>query len=162
MAAAAGVSAQTVYDSVGSKRALVLQLNDLLDEEAGIVAIAMAAAAEADPAVVAGTGARIARALLENCGDIVRAVVSGAETEPELAAVRAEGLARHRMGAGMVAARLGALGALRAGLTDEAAADTIAAITDASVALLLWDQYGWSLDQVETWMADCCRTLVLA
>ena len=35
IAQAAGVSAQTVYDSVGSKQALVARLNDLIDAEAG-------------------------------------------------------------------------------------------------------------------------------
>ena len=39
IAKAAGVSAQTVYDSVGSKQQLVAQLNDLIDAEAGIGAI---------------------------------------------------------------------------------------------------------------------------
>ena len=42
VAEAAGVSAQTVYDSIGSKQALVARLNDLIDVEAGIGPIAMA------------------------------------------------------------------------------------------------------------------------
>ena len=45
IAEAAGVSAQTVYDSIGSKQALVARLNDLIDDEAGIAAIAGAAIA---------------------------------------------------------------------------------------------------------------------
>ena len=40
IAEAAGVSAQTVYDSVGSKQAIVGRLNDLLDREAGVSEIA--------------------------------------------------------------------------------------------------------------------------
>ena len=36
IAEAAGVSAQTVYDSIGSKQALVAQLNDLIDAEARV------------------------------------------------------------------------------------------------------------------------------
>ena len=39
VAEAAGVSAQTVYDSIGSKQALVARLNDLIDAEAGVGAI---------------------------------------------------------------------------------------------------------------------------
>ena len=39
IARAAGVSAQTVYDSIGSKQAVVARLNDLIDSEAGIGAI---------------------------------------------------------------------------------------------------------------------------
>src|SRR5215510_10019988 len=67
VAAAAGVSAQTVYDSVGSKQALVARLNDLIDSEAGIGAIVRAAAASSagssvaaeDPAELAATSARV-------------------------------------------------------------------------------------------------------
>ena len=44
IAKAAGVSAQTVYDSVGSKQALVARLNDHIDQEANVPAIARAAA----------------------------------------------------------------------------------------------------------------------
>src|SRR3954464_5690405 len=59
IAEAAGVSAQTVYDSVGSKQAIVGRLNDLLDREAGVGEIAQAAAASDDAAFVVATGARI-------------------------------------------------------------------------------------------------------
>ena len=53
IAKAAGVSAQTVYDSVGSKQQLVAQLNDLIDAEAGIGAIVRADLQSKDPQVVA-------------------------------------------------------------------------------------------------------------
>ena len=37
IAEAAGVSAQTVYDSIGSKQAIVSRLNDLIDRDVGVV-----------------------------------------------------------------------------------------------------------------------------
>src|SRR3954451_9613741 len=49
VADAAGVSPQTVYDSIGSKPALVARLNDLIDEEAGIAQIAQAVSQWTDP-----------------------------------------------------------------------------------------------------------------
>src|SRR5690348_8096272 len=49
VAEAAGVSAQTVYDSIGSKQALVARLQDLIDSEAGIAGIVEAARASRDP-----------------------------------------------------------------------------------------------------------------
>src|SRR5688572_6493673 len=61
IAEAAGVSAQTVYDSIGSKQELVARLNDLIDAEAGIAAIAGEAARSDDPAVVAALSGRVAR-----------------------------------------------------------------------------------------------------
>ena len=112
IAKAAGVSAQTVYDSVGSKQALVSSLNDLIDAEAGIAALARAAAESDDPREVAATNARITRSILEHCGDIIHALVTGAAAEPELAAVLAEGQRRHVEGAGRVVAVLRGLDAL--------------------------------------------------
>src|SRR3954464_1648792 len=70
IAEAAGVSAQTVYDSIGSKQALVARLNDLIDAEAGIGQIAMAAAQSTDPQFVLATPAKITRSILEHCGDV--------------------------------------------------------------------------------------------
>src|SRR3954447_10344830 len=69
IAEAAGVSAQTVYDSVGAKQALVARLNEVIDVEAGIPAIASAVASSSDPAEIAATSARITRSILEHSGD---------------------------------------------------------------------------------------------
>ena len=59
IAQAAGVSPQTVYDSVGSKQALVSRLNDLIDAEAGVADIVRAAAESDNPWEVAATSARV-------------------------------------------------------------------------------------------------------
>src|SRR3954466_14159089 len=66
VAEAAGVSAQTVYDSIGSKQALVARLQDLIDAEADIGGIAEAAARSSEPLEVAALPARIARSILEH------------------------------------------------------------------------------------------------
>jgi AcrR family transcriptional regulator len=160
IAKAAGVSAQTVYDSIGSKQALVSSLNDLIDAEAGIAALARAAAESQDPREVAATNARITRSILEHCGDIIHALITGAAAEPELAAVLAEGQRRHVEGAGRVVAVLRGLHAL--GPIDPGnAGETLAAITDIRFALVLQEDYGWSLDRLEGWMADASRSLLL-
>ena len=160
IAKAAGVSAQTVYDSVGSKQALVSSLNDLIDTEAGIAALARAAAESEDPGEVAATNARITRSILEHCGDIIHALVTGAAAEPELAAVLAEGQRRHVEGAGRVVALLRGLDALGPIDSDEAV-ETLAAITDIRFALVVQESYGWSLDRLEGWMAETSRRLLL-
>src|SRR3954451_404362 len=49
IAQAAGVSPQTVYDSVGSKSQLVARLNDVIDAEAGVPALARTVADSEDP-----------------------------------------------------------------------------------------------------------------
>ena len=159
IARAAGVSAQTVYDSVGSKQALVARLNDLIDSEAGIAAIARAAAESADPREVAATQARVARSILEHCGDIVHALVTGAAAEPELAAVLEEGQRRHLEGARMVVGLLQRHEALRTEVEDPV--ESLAALADVRVALVLRESYGWSLDRIEGWIADASRALLL-
>src|SRR5580765_4496786 len=59
IAEAAAVSAQTVYDSIGSKQALVARLNDLIDDEANVAAIASAAAKSNSPGEVAAMSATV-------------------------------------------------------------------------------------------------------
>jgi AcrR family transcriptional regulator len=152
VAVEAGVSVQTVYDSVGSKRALVLELNNQLDAEAGIAQIARGAATEEDPGALLAVPTRVTRALLDHCGDIIRAVIAAAAEEPEMAQVVMEGHRRHAGGTAMVVDRLAAVGALRPDADLRALKDTVAVITDSATGILLMDQYGWSTQRVERWM----------
>ena len=161
IAEAAGVSAQTVYDSIGSKQALVARLNDLIDEEARIGAIVEASMSSDDPVFIAGTSARVTRSILEHCGDIVSALVTGAASEPDLAEVLAEGHRRHVGGAQGVVRGLERAGALDPELDVETAVGTMRALSDTTFALVLRDSYGWSLDRIEAWTAETtCRLLL--
>ena len=161
IAAAAGVSTQTVYDSIGTKQALVARLNDLIRVEASVPEIVRASTESSDPRVVAGTSSAVTRSILEHCGDIIHALVTGAAAEPDLAAVMTEGHRRHVEGARLIVGKLQALGALDETLEPETAAETLAAVSDIQVALLLRDGYGWSLDRIEAWIADASRALLL-
>ena len=161
IAESAGVSAQTVYDSIGSKQAVVAQLNDLLDVESGIPEIAASAQRSDDPADVAAMSSRITRSILEHCSDILHALVTGAAAEPELQAVTDEGLRRHLVGARLVVDLLDARGALDPSLDRNEAASTLAALTDFRIALVLRDGYGWSLDRIEAHMTDASRAVLL-
>ncbi len=161
IARAAGVSAQTVYDSIGSKQAVVARLNDLIDSEAGIGAIVGSVAASGDPQQVAGLSARITRSMLENCEDIIRALVTGAAAEPELQVVLDEGHRRHLDGARTVVGMLQKMQALAPADEANAMSETLAAVTDFRFALLLRESYGWSLDRVEEWMTAASHHLLL-
>ena len=161
IAEAAGVSVQTVYDSIGSKQAIVARLNDLIDAEADIPAIARAGAESDDADFVIGTPARVTRAIVENCADVIGALVSGAAAEPELGAVLEEGHRRHMRGMSMIIGRLSSLGVLEPGLDHDEAAETIGALSDPRLALILTETYGWSLDRLEEWIAETSRMLVL-
>ena len=159
VAEAAGVSAQTVYDSIGSKQALVAHLNDLIDTESRVAEIVGAAASSGDAQQVAAMSARVTRSIVENCGDILHALVTGAAAEPELQAVLSEGHRRHVEGARSVVKLLTRLDALTSP-EPRKAAESLAAITDFQFALLLRDSYGWSLDRIESWMAETSRALL--
>lgn len=161
IAEAAGVSAQTVYDSVGSKQALVARLNDLLDREAGVSEIARASMTSDDPRVVVTTNARITTSILRSCGDIVHALVTGAAAEPALAAALDEGQRRHRGGVEQIVAILDDRHALAPELDRDRAVDTLAAISDVRVALMLRDSYGWTLERIEEWIATTSMALLL-
>ena len=161
IATAAGVSAQTVYDSIGSKQTVVARLNDLIDSEAGIGAIVGAVAASRDPQQVAALSARITRSMLENCEDIIRALVTGAAAEPELQVVLDEGHRRHVEGARTVVGMLQKMKALAPAPGAAAMAETLAAITDFRFALVLRESYGWTLDHIEEWMTTASQDLLL-
>jgi AcrR family transcriptional regulator len=161
IAADAGVSVQTLYDSVGSKADLVRRLNDLIDAEAGVGEIAATIPTESDPAAVARIPARVTRRILERCGDIIRASIDGARAEPHLAHVLEEGGQRHRAGARSVAARLSALDALAPGLDEAGAATSIAALADVRLAFVLIDDHGFGFDEVEDWIAAATARVVL-
>jgi AcrR family transcriptional regulator len=161
IAEAAAVSAQTVYDSIGTKQALVARLNDLIDAEAGIATIAAAAGRSGDPGEIAAMSAKITRSILEHCGDIIHALVTGAAAEPDLEVALAEGQRRHIAGAGSVVGLLREMDAIDGSVDADAAIETLAAISDVRVALMLRDNYGWSLDRIESWIASTSKALLL-
>lgn len=157
----AGVSVQTLYDSVGSKADLVRRLNDLIDAEARVFEIAMTLPTETDPIAVTRIGAQITRRILERCSDILRPSLEAARAEPDLAYVIDEGGRRHRAGARAVAERLDALGALDPQRSIDDAATAIATLADFRLALILIDDHGFALDAVEDWIADMTARAVL-
>ena len=132
IAQAAGVSfpPRPSTTASASKQAVVARLNDLIDSEAGIGAIIGPVAASRDPQQVAALSARITRAMIENCGDIIRAIVTGAAAEPEIQAVLDDGHRRHLEGARTVVGFLQGMDALVSTADPVAISETLAAITD--------------------------------
>ena len=152
IAEAAQVSLQTVYDSVGSKAALVASLNDLVDTEARIPELVAGAVSSGDTGLLLSLAARVTSSILRHSGDIVRLAMSAASDEPELRAAAAEGHRRHRAGAAGMVATLAATGVLSADADLELLADTVATLTDLRVAIIQMDEFGWDIDRVECWM----------
>ncbi len=156
-----GVAVQTIYSSVGSKAALVLALNDLIDEEAGVAELGAGVLGETDPAKMIAKGIHLTRQLNERCGDLIQALLSAVPAEPDVAATVADGMRRHEAGFSAMAQRLGALGALRAGTTPERAAVAFAMMTSSASWLQLTQRAGWTFDESEAWLTESLTQLLL-
>lgn len=144
IAAAAGVSPQTIYDSVGSKSAIAAGLMDGMEEEVGLADLIPSIVDGADADGVIGTQLELSRRFVALAGDLLRTL--GQSGEPELRSIREEGRRRHRFGVAAMIGRLQTLGALRPGIDVERAADLVAALTDGDLLISLVDHANWQLD----------------
>lgn len=158
----AGVAVQTVYSSVGSKAALVLALNDLIDAEGGVGDTAHEIATADDPKILLAAGVRLTRTLNERCGDIVRVLMAAEPSDPDVATAVRDGMRRHQEGATQLARRLDRLGALPPGTTVDQATASFAVMTSPDGWRQLTEDLGWTFDRAEVWLADAlCRLLLV-
>ena len=162
IAAAAEVSVQTIYDSVGSKATLVAALNDRIDEEGDVAALAGRIPTATDGRQLLEVPVAICRNINERAGDIAGVVFGTGTGEPAMEALRAEGLRRHHEGCAFLAARLAEVGALRDGLDVAETGDVIAGMTHPSLARAFVLEYGWSWQRWHDWTLDTLVTLLLA
>lgn len=158
IAEAAGVSIPTIYASIGRKAAIVLALVNLVDAEIGAE---YGRDRAADPAALVALGARITRLLEERFGDLVRALRSAAETEPEVSGAAARANKLHRVGSARLARRLRTLHALRPGVSVAEASAIIGLLTEGATYRQLVEGYGWTFDRAEAWITSSLKTLLL-
>jgi AcrR family transcriptional regulator len=156
-----GVAVQTIYSSVGSKAALLLALNDLIDEEAGIGPLAAELRSEKDPAQLIAKAVRLTRQLNERCGDLIWVLLSAEPAEPDVASAVADGMRRHDEGANAVGRQLAALGALPVELTAERAATAFGMMTSPASWRQLTQGASWSFDDSEVWLTESISKLLL-
>src|SRR5262245_23301286 len=139
----AGVAVQTVYKSMGSKRALLMALVDAIDIEADVPALRRQLHTADDAAALLHGLVELTRAFPERSGDIIRALESAAPADPDAAAALEEGERRHRGGAAEIAKRLDELGALREGVRADDAAVLLSVLTARQTYLELVNGHGW-------------------
>ena len=156
-----GVAVQTIYSSVGSKAALVLALNDLIDEEAGVAQLGAEVRRETDPPTMIAKAIHLTRQLNERCGDLLQVLLSAAPAESDVAAAVADGMRRHESGLRAMTQRLGALGALRADTTPERAAAAFAMMTSPASWQQLTQRADWTFDDSEAWLTESLTQLLL-
>jgi hypothetical protein len=155
------VAVQTIYDTFGSKAAVLRGLPDLIDEEVGVFEIVEQIEAAKAPDELLALYAHLERQIRERCGDIMRILRAGAASDARTAEAFAEGLSRRRFGMTRVIGRIAATGRLKQELTPERATDIALAIICDEIGDVLVDQGRWSFDEYESWMAATLALLLL-
>jgi AcrR family transcriptional regulator len=152
----AGVALQTVYSSVGPKASIVMALDDIIDEEAGLHEVLPIAVAETDPRLMIAWAVRIPYRFVQRSGDYLSALISAAAVEKEAADALRGGWNRHNAGHLELARKLMATGAVRQGLTLEDVHATLSLPTWAVPHLQAREAFGWDGPTWEHW----CVTLL--
>jgi len=158
----AGVAVQTIYARLGSKRGMLLALIDLIDEEAGVAALAEEVTSARTPHAALRAGVRLTRSFQERCGDIIEALFTAAGAEPELAEAVAEGQRRHRAGARVTIDRIQELDGLRNDLPPQRAQALFALSTNHEAWRELIRGYELDWDPAEDWLVDALSRALLA
>lgn len=157
----AETAVQTIYDSVGPKRAIMLALVDVIDDQVGVAQTVQQLGQTRDPNEMISLMVRVTRQFAEHCGDVEVAIMSAAPTEPDVAAALDEANRRHRGGGRLVAESIANVGALKPDVSVQHAGDVIAVLTVGTMWQQLTQEHGWSFDECEAWMTETLTTLLL-
>jgi AcrR family transcriptional regulator len=160
VASAAGVSAESVYKSFGNKAALTKAVYDVTlvgdDEPVPLRDRPEFAAliAETDPRRTLERYAAIGRTVWHRLGPLLGVVLDGAQAgEADLVEFVATIRRESHAGASGVVAKLAGMGALRPGLGVEQARDELWLLIQPEMHRLLVGVQGWTLDELEAWLA---------
>ena len=167
IAAAAGVSHETVYATFGPKPALFRHLVEiaLSGEDEPVPAlereIVRQVRAEPDPRRMIDLFAHSIRLLHERLAPLFVTLSDSARTDSDLKAFAGE-LSSRRVGhMRAFVADLAAKGGLRADLSPEMAADVIWVMNSPEFYVLCVRDRGWSPETFEAWLADAWKRLLL-
>ncbi|HLZ28986.1 MAG TPA: helix-turn-helix domain-containing protein [Chloroflexota bacterium] len=161
IAAEAGVAVPTVYKAFGTKAAIARELNDLIDEEAGVAAYTQRVALASQPTELIAAAVALNLSLHEHCGDIIEATRAGAAVDATLAHVYAEGTRRHDDGMRSLIDSLQASGALRAELEPVQAVGLLSSLCAPEVFAELTRRHGWTVHNCEAWTVEALCWLLL-
>ncbi len=159
----AGVSVQTLYQSWGSKSAIVEGLILRVKEEIDLPSLfdEMSRGAH-DPLELLRQSAHISRLYSEAGWDVLELVRQLGETQADIAAVWAEGEARRYRGQRDVVDWIAATGGLRSELARAAAADTLWTLSAHDLYRLLTCERGYTPAGYEEWLFETSARLLLA
>lgn len=160
VATRAGVSVQTIYNTVGGKAALLKAVYDTMlagdDEPVTILErpTALAMRAATDPRRFLALYARMGRELYERVGSLVPTLLAEAAGGDREVRAFVDTIENERaVGTAVIARMFHERFGLRAGLTVDDAADLLWTLTAPELTLRLVRQRGWSLGRYEAWSA---------
>ena len=155
------MATQTVYNRIGSKRHLLVGLQEVIEEAGEVSGIQRRIAESGDPREVVASVARLRRLMMEGAGDIVSFIHAAAASDADVGAAYAASQARSRAGIARFTARLASLDALRDDLDVDRATDIAYSILHHAIWTRLIDECGWSADEAERWYADTLTRVLL-
>ena len=156
----AGVSAQTVYATFGSKGALLRALLDQMEENADAALWRERIAADPDPRGKLTAFAQWSADLFASS----KAVITAAQgaNDPAILELRAEANGHRRAALDALVGTLEASGALRAGLSHRRAVDRAWILTGVEPYFGATEGCGWSDTAYAKWLADLLVSQLLA
>jgi AcrR family transcriptional regulator len=167
IAADASVSLKTVYLAFETKAGILRALwNERLRGDSEDVAVTdrewyRAALDEPDPVEKLRLNARNSRARKVELGGVLDVVRSGADSDPEVAALWERIQSEFHANQRAIVESLDALRALAPGLSVDRATDILWTLNHPTVWLLLTGARSWTADEYEQWFADvsCAQLL---
>lgn len=155
IAAAARVAVPTVYVSVGPKPSILGELRRMIPVLAGVPDDVHAPFGTVhDPRRLVSMFVAGVRRLLDTSGELMYAIESAAPFEPVAAEAWDEGLVIHRATCSTIVRRLEAIGVLTPALVAAQAGDVLSLLSLPATWRTLGHDYGWTTDQIETWIVD--------
>ena len=155
----AGVARPTVFTAIpGGKPQLLKEARDIAiagdDEPVPIPQRSwyVKTLAQTDPVLLLRMQSHNNRRILERVAAL-ELVIRAIAADPALTELAAEARRQRRFGAASITGRLSELGALRPGLTHEAAGDIYYALASPEIFMLLTRDQGWTVTAYEEWVA---------
>ena len=168
IAAAAGVSTQSVYNMAGGKAELLKAVYDAAvagDDEPVPMAqrpAIQAMIAAPDPRQALALYARLGREIAQRTHRLVTVILAQAATgDAALTEFAAQIEAQRAIGTAATARHLASRFGLRTGLTEQAAADILWTLTAPDIVERLITQRNWPWDTYERWLADAMASSLL-
>jgi AcrR family transcriptional regulator len=166
IASEAGVAVQTIYNAVGSKREVLSRVLDFAaaGERAPVPVpqfMREQAESEPDPRRIVAQIVEFWRGALPRTAPVFRIIREAAAADPEIAALERDRSTRRLRNYGQAAQLLADRGALRDGMTIEAAAAAIFAIGHSETYRALVLDGGWDDDQWAGWVQATLEAALL-